>query len=239
VGESSRYVAGIEIGDNTNDMILLIDNYDSFVHNLARYFQRLGQQTVVVRNDAMTIDEIRELKPAAIVLSPGPCVPETAGISLEVVTALSGEFPILGICLGHQAIGQAFGGDVILAAEPVHGRISSIEHDRRGVFANVPQGFAACRYHSLVLDRETLPDALEVSATLADETLMAIRHREHCVVGLQFHPESVLTSNGYLLLANFLKMAGVDVPNNNLTLDNERHLAVEPTPDDANRIVTF
>ena len=220
-------------------MILLIDNYDSFVHNLARYFQRLGQQTVVVRNDAMTIDEIRELKPTVIVLSPGPCVPETAGISLEVVIALSGEFPILGICLGHQAIGQAFGGDVILAAEPVHGRTSCLQHDGRGVFANVPQGFTACRYHSLVLDPVTLPDSLEVTAQLADETLMAIRHREYCVVGLQFHPESVLTNNGYLLLANFLKMAGVDVPHNNLTVDNERHLAVDQTTDETDRIITF
>ena len=220
-------------------MILLIDNYDSFVHNLARYFQRLGQQTLVVRNDAMTIAEIRELKPTAIVLSPGPCVPDTAGISLEVVSVLSGEFPILGICLGHQAIGQAFGGDVVLGAEPVHGRTSCVEHDGRGVFASVPQGFAACRYHSLVLDRETLPDALQVTAWLADETLMAIQHREYCVVGLQFHPESVLTSNGYLLLANFLKMAGVDVPNNNLTMGNERHLVVDQTTDETERIITF
>jgi anthranilate synthase/aminodeoxychorismate synthase-like glutamine amidotransferase len=239
VGKSSRYVAGLEIGNNKNDMILLIDNYDSFVHNLARYFQRLGQQTLVVRNDAITIDEIRELKPTAIVLSPGPCVPDTAGISLEVVSALSGEFPILGICLGHQAIGQAFGGDVILGAEPVHGRTSCMQHDGRGVFANVPQGFTACRYHSLVLDPVTLPDALEVTAQLADETLMAIRHREYCVVGLQFHPESVLTNNGYLLLANFLKMAGVDVPHNNLTVDNERHLAVDQTTDETDRIITF
>ena len=239
MGKSRWYVAGLGIGNNRNDMILLIDNYDSFVHNLARYFQRLGQQTLVVRNDAMTIAEIRELKPTAIVLSPGPCVPDTAGISLEVVSVLSGEFPILGICLGHQAIGQAFGGDVVLGAEPVHGRTSCMEHDGRGVFASVPQGFAACRYHSLVLDRETLPDALQVTAWLADETLMAIQHREYCVVGLQFHPESVLTSNGYLLLANFLKMAGVDVPNNNLTMGNERHLVVDQTTDETERIITF
>jgi anthranilate synthase/aminodeoxychorismate synthase-like glutamine amidotransferase len=239
VGKSSWYVAGLGIGNNRNDMILLIDNYDSFVHNLARYFQRLGQQTLVVRNDAMTIDGIRELQPTAIVLSPGPCVPDTAGICLEVVSVLSGEFPILGICLGHQAIGQAFGGDVILGAEPVHGRTSCVEHDGRGMFLNVPQGFAACRYHSLVLDRATLPDALEVTAWLADETLMAIRHREYCVVGLQFHPESVLTNSGYLLLANFLKMAGVDVPENNLTVDNERQRVVEQTTDETDRIITF
>ena len=220
-------------------MILLIDNYDSFVHNLARYFQRLGQQTLVVRNDAMTIDEIRELKPTAIVLSPGPCVPSTAGISLTVVSALSGEFPILGICLGHQVIGQAFGGDVIVGAEPVHGRTSCVEHDGRGSFTNVPQGFSAGRYHSLVLDRKTLPDALEVTAWLADETVMGIRHREYCVVGLQFHPESVLTDSGYLLLANFLQMAGVDVPDNNLTLANERHLIVEQMTDETDRVITF
>ena len=220
-------------------MILLIDNYDSFVHNLARYFQRLGQQTLVVRNDAMTIDEIRELKPTAIVLSPGPCVPNTAGISLTVVSDLSGEFPILGICLGHQVIGQAFGGDVVLGAEPVHGRTSCVEHDGRGSFINVPQGFSAGRYHSLVLDRNTLPDTLEVTAWLADETLMGIRHREYCVVGLQFHPESVLTDSGYLLLANFLQMAGVDVPENNLTLANERHLIVEQMTDETDRVITF
>jgi anthranilate synthase/aminodeoxychorismate synthase-like glutamine amidotransferase len=220
-------------------MILLIDNYDSFVHNLARYFQRLGQQTLVVRNDTLTIDKIRELQPVAIVLSPGPCVPDTAGISLEVVSALSGEFAILGICLGHQAIGQAFGGDVILGTEPVHGRTSCVDHDGRGLFANVPQGFAACRYHSLVLDRETLPDVLEVTAWLTDETVMAIRHREHCVVGLQFHPESVLTNSGYQLLANFLKMAGIDVPESKLTLDNERHLVVEQTTAETGRIITF
>ena len=220
-------------------MILLIDNYDSFVYNLARYFQRLGQQTLVVRNDAMTIDDIRELKPTAIVLSPGPCVPDTAGISLEIVSALSGEFPILGICLGHQAIGQAFGGDVILGAEPVHGRTSCVEHNGRGLFAHVPQGFAACRYHSLVLDRKTLPDVLEVTAWLANETLMAIQHREYCVVGLQFHPESVLTNSGYLLLANFLKMAGIDVPENDLTLDSERHRIVEQITVETDRVITF
>lgn len=220
-------------------MILLIDNYDSFVYNLARYFQRLGQQTVVLRNDAITIDEIRALKPTAIVLSPGPCVPDTAGISLDVVAALAGEFPILGICLGHQVIGQAFGGDVILGNEPVHGRTSCVEHDGRGVFVNVPQEFVACRYHSLVLDRETLPDTLEVTAQLADETLMAIRHREHCVVGLQFHPESVLTNSGYLLLANFLVMAGVDVPENNLTVDSERQPDVAQTSDETDRVITF
>lgn len=239
MGKSGWYVAGLGIDNNRNDMILLIDNYDSFVYNLARYFQRLGQQTLVVRNDAMTIDDIRELKPTAIVLSPGPCVPDTAGVSLEIVAALSGEFPILGICLGHQAIGQAFGGNVILAAEPVHGRTSCVEHNGRGLFADVPQGFAACRYHSLVLDRETLPDVLEVTAWLTDETLMAIRHREYCVVGVQFHPESVLTNSGYLLLANFLKMAGIEVPENDLTLDSERHRVVEQPAVETDRIITF
>ena len=239
MGKSGWYVAGLGIDNNRNDMILLIDNYDSFVYNLARYFQRLGQQTLVVRNDAMTIDDIRELKPTAIVLSPGPCVPDTAGISLEIVSALSGEFPILGICLGHQAIGQAFGGDVILGAEPVHGRTSCVEHNGRGVFSHVPQGFAACRYHSLVLDRKTLPDVLEVTAWLANETLMAIQHREYCVVGLQFHPESVLTNSGYLLLANFLKMAGIDVPENDLTLDSERHRIVEQITVETDRVITF
>ena len=239
MGKSGWYVAGLGIDNNRNDMILLIDNYDSFVYNLARYFQRLGQQTLVVRNDAMTIDDIRELKPTAIVLSPGPCVPDTAGISLEIVSALSGEFPILGICLGHQAIGQVFGGDVILGAEPVHGRTSCVEHNGRGVFSHVPQGFAACRYHSLVLDRKTLPDVLEVTAWLANETLMAIQHREYCVVGLQFHPESVLTNSGYLVLANFLKMAGIDVPENDLTLDSERHRIVEQITVETDRVITF
>jgi anthranilate synthase component 2 len=202
-------------------MILLIDNYDSFVFNLARYFERLGQATRVVRNDAIDVGEIAALQPAAVVLSPGPCTPDEAGCSLEIVRQLAGQVPILGICLGHQAIGAALGARVVRAAEPVHGRTSPVFHDGRGVFAGLPSPIIACRYHSLVVERSTLPAELEVSAWTADGTIMGIRHRAHCLVGLQFHPESILTDSGYGLLAGFLRLAGIplaDIPQ----IDGER-----------------
>ena len=192
-------------------MILLIDNFDSFVHNLARYFERLGQETLVVRNDAINAARIRELKPNAIVLSPGPCTPSEAGCSLDVVNQLSGEFPILGVCLGHQAIGQALGGKIVRAKEPMHGRASDVTHDARLEFAGVPQPFAAGRYHSLVIDETSLPPSLEVSARTADGTIMAVRHREHPTVGYQFHPEPILTECGFELLAGFLRRAGLPI----------------------------
>jgi anthranilate synthase/aminodeoxychorismate synthase-like glutamine amidotransferase len=190
-------------------MILLIDNYDSFVFNLARYFERLGQATHVVRNDAIDAERALALEPDAIVLSPGPCTPKEAGCSLEVVRRLAGRMPILGICLGHQAIGAALGANIIRAAEPVHGRTSPIRHNGRSVFRGLPDPIVAARYHSLVIERATLPAELEVTAWTSDGTIMAIAHRALPLVGLQFHPESILTPDGYGLLAAFLRLANV------------------------------
>ncbi len=184
-------------------MLLLIDNYDSFVYNLARYAEELGVPTRVDRNDAITTAEIRTLSPRAIVLSPGPGQPVDAGVSIDIVRELGPAIPILGVCLGHQAIAEAYGGKVI-RGEPMHGRASRVLHDGRGVFRGVPSPFLAARYHSLVVDGPSLPSELEVSARLADGTVMGIRHREHPVVGMQFHPESVLTEHGYRVLGNFL-----------------------------------
>lgn len=192
-------------------MILLIDNYDSFVQNLGRYFQRLGQDTFVVRNDQIDVDQIRKMNPQAIVISPGPCTPDTAGISLEVVRELGSDYPILGVCLGHQVIGQAYGGSVVLAEEPVHGRSSLIEHDGEGLFREIDGAFEACRYHSLVVSEESLPEKLQKTAWLVDGTVMGIRHTEFLVVGIQFHPESVLTNSGFRILAQFLSLAGIEV----------------------------
>ncbi len=203
-------------------MILLIDNYDSFVHNLARYFQRLGHTTRVVRNTAIDTPAVRRLGPDAVVFSPGPCAPQQAGASLELVRELYVEIPMLGVCLGHQIIAEALGGRVVRAAEPVHGRPGSIRHDGRGVFAGLPERIVGCRYHSLVVDEAELPTCLEVSARLDDGTVMAMRHRELPVVGLQFHPESVLTDVGYPLLAGFLRVAGLTVPAVVPGIDSER-----------------
>jgi anthranilate synthase/aminodeoxychorismate synthase-like glutamine amidotransferase len=193
-------------------MILLIDNYDSFVFNLARYFERLGQSTRVVRNDLIDVTQIESLAPDAIVLSPGPCTPNEAGVSLAIVRQLSAKVPILGICLGHQAIGSALGSRVVRAAEPVHGRTSNVFHAGQSVFSGLANPLVACRYHSLVVDRGTLPDCLEVTAWTADGTIMALAHRELPIVGLQFHPESILTESGYDLLAGFLRLAGIALP---------------------------
>ncbi|MBN2475789.1 MAG: aminodeoxychorismate/anthranilate synthase component II [Pirellulales bacterium] len=193
-------------------MILLIDNYDSFVHNLARYFQRLGRATHVVRNTAIDPPAVRALQPEAIVLSPGPCTPRRAGCSLAVVRTLHAELPMLGVCLGHQIIAEALGGHVVPAREPVHGRSTIIRHDGRGVFAGLPPEIVGGRYHSLVVDEPSLPDCLEVSARADDGTVMALRHRELPVVGLQFHPESILTDTGYSLLGSFLRLANLAVP---------------------------
>lgn len=190
-------------------MILLIDNYDSFVFNLARYFQRLGLETRVERNDAITVDDIRELSPAAIVLSPGPGTPEQAGICKELVYQLHTEYPILGICLGHQAIAAALGGKVIRAAQPMHGRTSQVWHNGSPLFSEVPLSFVACRYHSLIVANESLPDEFVITAHCEDETIMAIEHSGFPVAGLQFHPESILSSFGFRILFNFLNLAGV------------------------------
>jgi anthranilate synthase/aminodeoxychorismate synthase-like glutamine amidotransferase len=203
-------------------MILLIDNYDSFVYNLARYFQRLGQTTHVVRNDAIDAAGVRRLAPDAVVLSPGPCAPEQAGVSLEVVRDLHRELPILGVCLGHQTIAVALGGQVVRADEPVHGRASDIFHSSRGIFAGLPNPLRACRYHSLVVEESTLPDELEVTARTADGVVMAIAHRDLCVIGLQFHPESILTDHGYELLDAFLRAAGLRAPGDCPSIADER-----------------
>lgn len=201
-------------------MILLIDNYDSFVHNLARYFRCLGQRTCVVRNDAVDVATVQQRRPDAIVLSPGPCAPIQAGCCLEVVRHLSEKVPVLGVCLGHQVIGAAYGGR-IYRCTPVHGRTSPVHHDGRGIFSGLPPDFVACRYHSLAIDSNTIPDCLEVSARTSDGIVMAIRHRQLPVVGLQFHPESILTDQGYQLLAGFLRMAGLPTPTNERTMDME------------------
>jgi anthranilate synthase component 2/para-aminobenzoate synthetase component 2 len=203
-------------------MLLLIDNYDSFVHNLARYFQRLGQQTLVVRNDAADVAEIERLAPAAIVLSPGPCTPTEAGCSLDVVRHFTGRLPILGVCLGHQTIAAALGGRIVRGSEPMHGRATAIKHDGRSIFAGLPNPLTVGRYHSLVVDAGALPAQLAVTARSSDGTVMALAHREHPVVGVQFHPESILTECGLEMLAAFLRLAGLPTPSPLPLLDRER-----------------
>ena len=199
-------------------MILLIDNYDSFVYNLARYFERLGHTTRVVRNTAIDVEGVQSLAPAAMVLSPGPCTPERAGCSLELVRQLHTRLPLLGICLGHQTIAAALGGRVVRAKEPVHGRTSLVHHNGRGLFAGLPNPLVGCRYHSLAVDEAALPDSLEVTARTDDGTVMAIGHRTLPVFGLQFHPESILTDCGYPLLAAFLRLAGLSTPNERVSV---------------------
>jgi len=216
--------------------ILLVDNYDSFVHNLARYFQRLSQRTLVVRNDALDVRQVRALRPSAIVLSPGPCTPREAGCSLELVRAFYAEIPFLGICLGHQAIAEALGGRVVRAPDPVHGRTSLVHHDGRHEFRDLPNPLVAARYHSLTVDADSLPAALDVSARTDDGVVMAVRHRDLPVVGFQFHPESILTECGYELLAGFLRAAGLVLPATQPTLadelrvPSEQEFAPPPTP---------
>lgn len=185
-------------------MILLVDNYDSFVYNLARYFEELGQPTRVCRNDALRVSQVQRLRPRAIVLSPGPGTPAQAGISVELVRRLDQHIPILGVCLGHQCIAEALGGRVVRAPEPVHGRVSRILHNGRGLFHALPLPLAVGRYHSLVVDAEPLPDPLEVTATTQDGLIMGLEHRYRPLAGVQFHPESILSSHGHRLLDNFL-----------------------------------
>jgi anthranilate synthase/aminodeoxychorismate synthase-like glutamine amidotransferase len=187
-------------------MILLIDNYDSFVHNLARYVRELGEEATVVRNDTITLDEIDALAPTHIVLSPGPCTPAEAGISTEVVRRFGPAIPILGVCLGHQCIGAAYGGDIVRARRPLHGRTSPVVHDGSSVFAGLPSTIRVARYHSLVIARHTLPADLRVIASSRDDgEIMAVEHRTHPVVGVQFHPESAATEYGYAMLDRFLR----------------------------------
>jgi anthranilate synthase/aminodeoxychorismate synthase-like glutamine amidotransferase len=187
-------------------MILIIDNYDSFTYNLVQYFGELGADIRVVRNDQTTVEAIEKQKPERIVISPGPKTPSEAGICLDVLTHFAGKLPMLGVCLGHQAIGQAFGGRVIRAPQLMHGKTSEIEHDGRTIFSGLPNPFSATRYHSLIVERETLPACLEITATTYDGLIMGLRHREMKVEGVQFHPESILTKAGHHLLKNFLSL---------------------------------
>ncbi|ACZ39310.1 anthranilate synthase component II [Sphaerobacter thermophilus] len=187
-------------------MILLIDNYDSFTFNLYQYLCELGAEVVVRRNDALTVADVRALGPERVVISPGPCTPAEAGISVDLIRELAGEVPILGVCLGHQAIGVAFGGQVVRAPRLMHGKTSRISHDGRGVFTGLPNPFVATRYHSLMVDEASLPADLEVSARSEDGVIMGLRHRRYPVEGVQFHPESILTEAGKDLLANFLSV---------------------------------
>ena len=195
-------------------MILMIDNYDSFTYNLVQYLGELGAEVETVRNDAVTPARVRELAPEGIVISPGPCTPDEAGVSLGLVSELAGEIPMLGVCLGHQCIGQVFGGRVVRARQVMHGKTSMIHHDGQGVFAGLPQPFEATRYHSLVVQKQGLPDCLEVTAWTLDEhgehdEIMGLRHRDFPLEGVQFHPESILTRSGHDLLRNFLERCAV------------------------------
>ncbi len=185
-------------------MLLMIDNYDSFTYNLVQYFGELGEEVVVVRNDEITLDEVQQLNPARIVISPGPCTPNEAGISMRLIERFGEKIPMLGVCLGHQSIGQAFGGRIVRAGQIMHGKTSLVFHDDKGVFQGITNPFVATRYHSLVIERATLPACLDVTAWTEDGEIMGVRHRSLPVEGVQFHPESVLSEQGHPLLGNFL-----------------------------------
>jgi anthranilate synthase component 2 len=186
-------------------MLLMIDNYDSFTYNLVQYFGELGEDVRVFRNDAITLKEIAAMKPDRLVVSPGPCSPKEAGISVAAIREFAGKLPILGVCLGHQSIGFAFGGEIVHAQKPMHGKISPVHHQGVGVFAGLPNPFNATRYHSLAIRRETLPACLEVTAWTDDGEIMGVRHRELAIQGVQFHPESIMTEHGHAMLKNFLE----------------------------------
>jgi anthranilate synthase component 2 len=190
-------------------MILVVDNYDSFTYNLVHYLAELGAETHVIRNDDLTVEEAWALRPEAVLLSPGPCAPDQAGICLPILTTAPEDMPILGVCLGHQAIGQAFGGDVIRAQTLMHGKTSPITHDGRGLFKGLPSPFTATRYHSLAISRATLPNTLDVTAWTEDGEIMGVQHHERPIHGVQFHPESIATEHGHDLIANFLDLANV------------------------------
>jgi para-aminobenzoate synthetase component 2 len=186
-------------------MILVIDNYDSFTYNLVQYLGELGEEIVVKRNDEIDLDGIEALAPDHILISPGPCTPNEAGISLALIDRFKGQIPIFGVCLGHQSIGQAFGGDVIKAENLMHGKTSEMIHDGKTIFEGIPSPFTATRYHSLIVKRETLPDCLEISAETENGEIMGLRHKEYAIEGVQFHPESIITQHGLTILRNFLK----------------------------------
>ncbi|HTH94078.1 MAG TPA: aminodeoxychorismate/anthranilate synthase component II [Rhodocyclaceae bacterium] len=189
-------------------MLLMLDNYDSFTYNLVQYFGELGEDVHVYRNDEITLDEIAKLNPARIVVSPGPCSPAEAGISVPLIQHFAGKIPLLGVCLGHQSIGAAFGGDIVHAKQLMHGKTSQVHHNNVGVFAGLPNPLTVTRYHSLAIKRETLPDCLEITAWTDDGEIMGVRHKTLAVEGVQFHPESILTERGHDLLRNFLKASG-------------------------------
>lgn len=188
-------------------MILVIDNYDSFTYNLVQYLGELGEEVLVHRNDEITLEDIERISPDHILISPGPCTPNEAGISLKVIDTFKGEIPIFGVCLGHQSIGQAFGGEVVRAEKLMHGKTSPILHDSKTIFKGIPSPFTATRYHSLIVKRETLPDCLEISAETEEGEIMGLRHKEYPIEGVQFHPESIITDYGHQMLLNFLGKA--------------------------------
>lgn len=187
-------------------MLIVIDNYDSFTYNLVQYFGELGAEMKIFRNDEITVEQLRALKPSRICISPGPCTPNEAGVSCEVIKAFGAELPVFGVCLGHQSIGQVYGGDVVRAAELMHGKTSMIHHEGDSVFKGLSNPFVATRYHSLIVKKETLPDCLEVTAWTDDGLIMGLKHKEHNVHGVQFHPESILTDEGKQILKNFLEL---------------------------------
>ena len=189
-------------------MLILIDNYDSFTYNLVHYLGELGAESVVIRNDKISAEEVIAKKPQAIVLSPGPCTPNEAGVCLDLIKKAGPKIPLLGVCLGHQSIGQSYGGKVIRAPEPMHGKLSAITNTGKGVFKDLPKSFQITRYHSLIVERKTLPDCLEITAETADGIIMGMQHKSHPVHGVQFHPESIASEQGHALLANFLTLAG-------------------------------
>jgi len=190
-------------------MLILIDNYDSFTYNLVHFLGELGAPCEVIRNDKITADNVLKKKPKAIVLSPGPCTPNEAGICLDLIAKAGPKIPLLGVCLGHQAIGQVYGGNVIRAPEPMHGKLSTIHHIGKGVFKGLPERFQVTRYHSLIVERKSLPDCLEIMAETSDGLIMGLQHKTHPVHGVQFHPESIASEQGHALLANFLELAGM------------------------------
>ena len=189
-------------------MLILIDNYDSFTYNLVHYLGELGAESVVIRNDKISAEDVIAKKPQAIVLSPGPCTPNEAGVCLDLIKKAGPKIPLLGVCLGHQAIGQAYGGKVIRAPQPMHGKLSEITHTGKGIFKGLPPRFQITRYHSLIVERATLPGSLEITAETADGIIMGLQHKSHPVHGVQFHPESIASEQGHALLANFLTLAG-------------------------------